>query len=235
MQAFTAARRMGIPSKMVIFPEENHWILTPQNSLIWHNEFFSWLDYWLENYYSDYSNGDLLNCPPFKQQTHITKYMKHLNFKGLAFLLLLFSAGCAGTSETLAPQSTESQPSTPSSEVTTTPLPVFEPVPSEIFDNGRMWTFEYPPVEYFSETYNFNPDEAWFERARLGAVRLPNCSGSFVSANGLVMTNHHCARGQVSQVSLEGENLLDEGFYAETLADERPIEKLLCRPAYRYS
>jgi len=150
--------------------------------------------------------------------------MKHLNFKGLAFLLLLFSAGCAGTSETLAPQSTESQPSTPSSEVTTTPLPVFEPVPSEIFDNGRMWTFEYPPVEYFSETYNFNPDEAWFERARLGAVRLPNCSGSFVSANGLVMTNHHCARGQVSQVSLEGENLLDEGFYAETLADERPIE-----------
>jgi len=58
MQAFTAARRMGIPSKMVIFPEENHWILTPQNSLIWHNEFFSWLDYWLENYYSDYSNGD---------------------------------------------------------------------------------------------------------------------------------------------------------------------------------
>ena len=40
MQAFTAARRMGIPSKMVIFPEENHWILTPQNSLIWHNEFF---------------------------------------------------------------------------------------------------------------------------------------------------------------------------------------------------
>lgn len=56
MQAFTAARRMGIPSRMVIFPEENHWILTPQNSLVWHSEFFGWLDQWLENSY-DYNNG----------------------------------------------------------------------------------------------------------------------------------------------------------------------------------
>jgi hypothetical protein len=87
-----------------------------------------------------------------------------------------------------------------------------------------MWTFEYAPVEYFRETYNFNPDEAWFERARLGSVRLPNCSGSFISANGLVMTNHHCAREQISQVSQDGENLLDDGFYAETLQDERKIE-----------
>ena len=37
---------MGVPSKLVIFPEENHWIIRPQNSLLWHKEFYSWLDKW---------------------------------------------------------------------------------------------------------------------------------------------------------------------------------------------
>jgi hypothetical protein len=103
------------------------------------------------------------------------------------------------------------------------PLPTYTPVESGIFDNGRMWTFEYAPVEYFSTTYGFNPTDEWFEKARLGSVRLPNCSGSFISSMGLVMTNHHCAREQITQVSLEGEDLLDNGFYATNLSDERMI------------
>ena len=94
------------------------------------------------------------------------------------------------------------------------------------FDNGKMWTFEYPPMEYFAETYGFTPDSAWFQRARLGSLRLPNCTASFVSPTGLVLTNHHCARESVSQVSEEGETFLDDGFYAETLADERSVEDL---------
>ena len=57
------------------------------------------------------------------------------------------------------------------------------------FDQGKMWTFEAPPVNYFAETYGFRPDAAWFEKARLGALRIPSCSASFVSPNGLVMTN----------------------------------------------
>ncbi|MGA1464541.1 MAG: S46 family peptidase, partial [Balneolaceae bacterium] len=102
-------------------------------------------------------------------------------------------------------------------------LTTFEPVESSILDNGRMWTFEYAPREYFEETYNFEATDAWFERARLSSVRLPNCSGSFISPDGLVMTNHHCAREMVSAVSQEGEDLLVDGFYAETMEDERPI------------
>ncbi|AXJ00480.1 Dipeptidyl aminopeptidase/acylaminoacyl peptidase [Cyclonatronum proteinivorum] len=47
-QAFTAAQRLGIDSRMVLFPTENHWILTPQNSLLWHREFYSWLDKYLK-------------------------------------------------------------------------------------------------------------------------------------------------------------------------------------------
>ncbi len=89
------------------------------------------------------------------------------------------------------------------------------------FDNGKMWTFEYPPLEYFRETYHFQPNESWFERVRLGALRIQGCSASFVSPNGLVLTNHHCARGSVAQVSQPGESLLDNGFYATSLDEER--------------
>jgi dipeptidyl aminopeptidase/acylaminoacyl peptidase len=49
MQAFNAAQVKGIPSKLIIYPEENHWILSPQNGLIWHKEYFKWLDQWLKD------------------------------------------------------------------------------------------------------------------------------------------------------------------------------------------
>ncbi len=91
-------------------------------------------------------------------------------------------------------------------------------------DNGRMWTFENPPTDYLQETYDLTVDEAWFENARLSALRIPGCSASFVSPHGLVVTNHHCARGRVAQVSREGENLLDNGFYAASMDEERPID-----------
>ncbi len=89
------------------------------------------------------------------------------------------------------------------------------------FDNGKMWTFEYPPLAYLKEAYNFEPDAAWFEHARLGALRIPGCSASFVTATGLVMTNHHCGRGATAAVTGPGENLLENGFYAPSLAEER--------------
>ncbi len=46
MAAFNAAQMMGVPSKLIIFPDENHWILKPQNALFWHRNFFDWLDRW---------------------------------------------------------------------------------------------------------------------------------------------------------------------------------------------
>jgi Peptidase S46 len=111
---------------------------------------------------------------------------------------------------------------------TVTPLPA---VPDTAlaagrFDNGKMWTFEYPPLEYFRETYGFAPDSAWFAKARSGALRLPNCTASFVSADGLVLTNHHCAREGAVAVARPGETPLDSGFYAATAADERRVPDL---------
>ena len=46
MAAFNAAQMMGVPSKLIVFPEENHWILKPQNALFWHRSYFDWLDKW---------------------------------------------------------------------------------------------------------------------------------------------------------------------------------------------
>lgn len=49
MGAFNAARMRGIPTEMLIFPDENHWVLKPQNGILWQRTFFSWLDKWLKN------------------------------------------------------------------------------------------------------------------------------------------------------------------------------------------
>ena len=101
--------------------------------------------------------------------------------------------------------------------------PSFDTVRAGVFDNGKMWTFDAPPTEYLETTYGFSPDDDWYARARLGALRIPNCSASLVSPNGLVMTNHHCARDFVTQVSKEGENLLDDGFFAASPEEERAV------------
>ena len=144
----------------------------------------------------------------------------------LLFSISIYMTSCSGTKEVADVQEhTEERTEETITETRIeSPFPEYESVPAGEFDNGRMWTFEHPPIDYFSETYSFNPDQDWFDNARLSTVRLPNCSGSFVSEAGLVMTNHHCAREQITQVSRDGENLLDDGFYAETLNDERPIE-----------
>ena len=54
MAAFNAAKMRGIPSRMIIFPDENHWILKPQNAIQWQREFFRWFDEWLKPDHSIY-------------------------------------------------------------------------------------------------------------------------------------------------------------------------------------
>ena len=95
------------------------------------------------------------------------------------------------------------------------------------FDYGKMWTFEYPPKDWFKEAYNFTADDKWFEGVRMSALRFASwCSASFVSPNGLIMTNHHCSRDVVGALQKEGENFDKNGFYAATLADERRAKDL---------
>ncbi|GAB4005776.1 S46 family peptidase [Spirosoma migulaei] len=94
-------------------------------------------------------------------------------------------------------------------------------------DLGKMWTFDNPPKDYFQKTYKFTPDEKWFDEARLASLRFADyCSASFVSANGLVMTNHHCARESGTGVTRKGEDLNATGFFAKTAAEERKVDGL---------
>jgi hypothetical protein len=102
-----------------------------------------------------------------------------------------------------------------------------KPTDPGLYDMGKMWTFDFPPVDYFRTTYNFTPDQKWFDEARLSALRFASyCSASFVSADGLVMTNHHCARESGTDVQRPGENFNEYGFYAKKLTDERKVEGL---------
>jgi hypothetical protein len=73
---------------------------------------------------------------------------------------------------------------------------------------GKMWTFENPPLAYLEQEYGFKPDQKWLDTLRLGALRLghrdsPWCSASFVSPQGLIMTNHHCVRDEVAKIQGE--------------------------------
>ncbi len=70
-------------------------------------------------------------------------------------------------------------------------------------------------------------DEDWFDHVRMAALRFATyCSASFVSEDGLVMTNHHCARQNVTKVTQEGEDLHENGFISYTLEDERLVPGL---------
>ncbi|MFC2135465.1 S46 family peptidase [Bacteroidota bacterium] len=94
-------------------------------------------------------------------------------------------------------------------------------------DFGTMWTFDSVPLDFMEETYGFRPTEEWLEHVRKSALQFGNgCSAAFVSADGLIMTNHHCGRGRLIDIQLEGENLLKDGFYAPTLEEERVIPNL---------
>jgi len=87
-------------------------------------------------------------------------------------------------------------------------------------DEG-MWTFDNPPVKQLKEKYGFEPTQAWLDTIRLASVRFNDGgSGSFVSPAGLVLTNHHVARGQLQKISSPEKDFVKDGFLAAKRADE---------------
>ncbi|HXV87400.1 MAG TPA: S46 family peptidase, partial [Gemmatimonadales bacterium] len=86
---------------------------------------------------------------------------------------------------------------------------------------GTMWTFDAPPLNYWEEAYGFRPGTGWLDHVRLSAARTSNCSASFVSANGLLMTNHHCARACITSSSTPDSNYMETGFVAKAREQEK--------------
>ncbi|HUX60794.1 MAG TPA: S46 family peptidase [Ignavibacteriaceae bacterium] len=145
-----------------------------------------------------------------------TNYSKFLSLFAVA--AFLFIAGCSSTQHMQ-----RGQASVQGNESWLN----LDTVKAGKYDTGKMWTFDYPPKAYFEKEYNFDPSDKWLDNVRMSALRFANyCSASFVSADGLVMTNHHCGRESVAEVTKKGEDLFDNGFYAKTLADERPVPGL---------
>lgn len=84
-----------------------------------------------------------------------------------------------------------------------------------------MWTFDNPPLKLLKTKYNFTPTQAWLDHLGLSSVRLNDGgSGSFVSPNGLLLTNHHVARFQLQKNSTAEHDYLRDGFYAATAEQE---------------
>ncbi|MGB5133347.1 MAG: S46 family peptidase, partial [Steroidobacteraceae bacterium] len=87
-------------------------------------------------------------------------------------------------------------------------------------DEG-MWTFDNPPRATIADKYGVTLDDAWLDRVRLATVRLEGgCTGSFISGEGLVLTNHHCGMECLAQNSSSETDLVSNGFLAGTREKE---------------
>lgn len=93
---------------------------------------------------------------------------------------------------------------------------------SSAFADEGMWTFNNFPSAKVGQAYGFAPDQAWLDHLRMSSVRIAGgCSASLVSADGLVMTNHHCARECIENVSgLTHKDYNRDGFFAKSTMDE---------------
>ena len=93
--------------------------------------------------------------------------------------------------------------------------------PSLHADEG-MWTFNNFPSKTVAAKYGFTPSQSWLDHVRLSSLRIAGgCSASFISVQGLVMTNHHCVVDCVEQISTPKQNFVETGFAAKTVAEER--------------
>ncbi len=95
-------------------------------------------------------------------------------------------------------------------------------VPGVAYPDEGMWLFNNPPAQQLKTKYGFEPSAAWLEHLQKASVRFNSGgSGSFVSANGLVMTNHHVAADCLAKISTRQTDYLSTGFLSKSRADER--------------
>ena len=88
------------------------------------------------------------------------------------------------------------------------------------FGDSGMWTFQDFPHDLLKRTHGADVSPAWLDRVRTATIRLSNCTASFVSPDGLILTNHHCSESCLDEHSTKDKNLVSEGFLARTREQE---------------
>ncbi len=94
-------------------------------------------------------------------------------------------------------------------------------LPLAAFADEGMWTFDNFPADAVQQAYGVEVTPAWLDHVRLSTIRLTNCTASFVSPEGLILTNHHCVESCLGELSSKENSLLDHGFAARDRGAER--------------
>jgi|SRR6478672_3685968 len=93
--------------------------------------------------------------------------------------------------------------------------------PSSAKADEGMWTFDNFPIKTVNDKYGTHIDQAWLDRVRNAAVRIQGCSASFVSPEGLILTNWHCVVGCSQELSTNEQDYVKNGFLTATREEER--------------
>ena len=99
-------------------------------------------------------------------------------------------------------------------------------VPASARADEGMWTFDHLPLQQLQERYGFTPTPEWVEHVQKASINFGGGSGAFVSPDGLALTNHHVALGQLAKMSSPGHDYVRDGFFARTRAEEIPCPDL---------
>ncbi|MDR0336810.1 MAG: S46 family peptidase, partial [Planctomycetaceae bacterium] len=103
----------------------------------------------------------------------------------------------------------------------------FSCILNPVYADEGMWLFEQPPTQQVQEKYGFELTPEWLQHVQCSSIRFARRgSASFVSSQGLIMTNHHVGARNLHELSTPENNLLENGFYAKTFADELPCKGL---------
>lgn len=93
-------------------------------------------------------------------------------------------------------------------------------------DGGGMWPYHNAPMDMLKRMHQFSPTQEWLDEVRLSSVRFPQGSASFVSPNGLVLTNHHVGLDAIQKASSAANDYVKNGFMAKDMGQEIPCKGL---------
>ena len=91
---------------------------------------------------------------------------------------------------------------------------------SPAFADEGMWPFDYPPTGLLQSRYGFTPSREWLQHVQRSVLTTGGGTASFVSPDGLVLTNHHVAYGQIEKLSSPEHDYVRDGFFARTREEE---------------